>query len=114
MVRLRLLQSDRPPYIYPSHPFKFLAIENSFMADMDPNRNGDAGSNLEDQKNYTSPDKASEDDVKEEPFPVDTIPNGGVTAWLQVFGSFFLMFNSWCLQPLCYAVTQRLLSTYIS
>lgn len=25
----------------------------------------------------------------------DAIPNGGLTAWLQVVGAFFLMFNSW-------------------
>jgi hypothetical protein len=26
---------------------------------------------------------------------VNTIPDGGSTAWLQVLGSFFLFFNSW-------------------
>lgn len=26
---------------------------------------------------------------------VASIPDGGVAAWLQVLGSFFLMFNSW-------------------
>lgn len=26
---------------------------------------------------------------------VSSIPNGGLTAWLQVVGSFFLMFNTW-------------------
>lgn len=26
---------------------------------------------------------------------VSSIPNGGLTAWLQVLGSFFLLFNSW-------------------
>lgn len=26
---------------------------------------------------------------------VTSIPNGGVTAWLQVLGAFFLFFNSW-------------------
>jgi hypothetical protein len=26
------------------------------------------------------------------------IPDGGLTAWLQVIGAFFLMFNSWCIQ----------------
>lgn len=25
----------------------------------------------------------------------DAIPNGGFTAWLQVVGSFFLIFNTW-------------------
>lgn len=24
------------------------------------------------------------------------VPNGGTLAWLQVFGAFFLTFNSWC------------------
>ena len=26
---------------------------------------------------------------------VDSIPNGGLIAWLQVLGSFFIFFNSW-------------------
>lgn len=26
---------------------------------------------------------------------IDTIPNGGAMAWLQVLGSFFLFFNTW-------------------
>ena len=25
----------------------------------------------------------------------DTVPNGGLKAWLQAAGSFFLMFNTW-------------------
>ncbi len=29
------------------------------------------------------------------PAPVSPIPNGGLTAWLQVLGSFMLFFNSW-------------------
>jgi len=31
------------------------------------------------------------------PFANTEIPNGGLTAWLQVLGSFFLFFNSWYL-----------------
>lgn len=27
--------------------------------------------------------------------PARTIPNGGLTAWLQVVGAFFLYFNTW-------------------
>lgn len=27
--------------------------------------------------------------------PPNAVPNGGLTAWLQVLGSFFLMMNSW-------------------
>lgn len=27
--------------------------------------------------------------------PVDEPPNGGLKAWLQVVGGFFLFFNSW-------------------
>lgn len=27
--------------------------------------------------------------------PVRTIPNGGLQAWLQVVGAFFLYFNTW-------------------
>lgn len=36
------------------------------------------------------------------PNPHADIPNGGVVAWLQVVGSFFLFFNSWyvCLSPI--------------
>ena len=34
-------------------------------------------------------------EAKESKPPVDTIPDGGVIAWLQVLGSFFLFFNSW-------------------
>lgn len=34
------------------------------------------------------------------PNPHGDIPNGGVVAWLQVLGSFFLFFNSWYVQTL--------------
>ena len=27
---------------------------------------------------------------------VSAVPNGGLKAWLQVAGSFFLAFNTWC------------------
>jgi len=30
--------------------------------------------------------------------PGSDIPDGGLTAWLQVIGAFFLIFNSWCVQ----------------
>lgn len=29
------------------------------------------------------------------------IPDGGFQAWLQVLGSFFLLFNSWCVPNVC-------------
>jgi hypothetical protein len=28
-----------------------------------------------------------------------SIPDGGMWAWLQVLGAFFLLFNSWCVLP---------------
>ena len=28
--------------------------------------------------------------------PADAAPDGGINAWLQVFGAFFLNMNSWC------------------
>jgi hypothetical protein len=31
---------------------------------------------------------------------IDPIPDGGVRAWLQVLGSFFLFLNSWFAYPL--------------
>ena len=53
-------------------------------------------------------DKAAEDDSDSVPAElepvttkahsvnhVDSIPNGGLIAWLQVLGSFFIFFNSW-------------------
>lgn len=30
---------------------------------------------------------------------IATVPNGGLLAWLQVLGAFFLFFNSWCVCP---------------
>lgn len=27
---------------------------------------------------------------------INSVPDGGLKAWLQVLGSFFLMFNTWC------------------
>jgi hypothetical protein len=40
---------------------------------------------------------------------VDSIPNGGLIAWLQVLGSFFIFFNSWSVFISCpppYSVPQ--------
>jgi len=42
-----------------------------------------------------SADAAGVKDEKPTP-PTSEIPNGGLTAWLQVAGAFFLFFNSWC------------------
>ncbi len=33
--------------------------------------------------------------VEAKPAPEEPPPNGGLNAWLQVLGSFFLFFNSW-------------------
>jgi hypothetical protein len=34
-------------------------------------------------------------DVKPAPPPADDIPDGGLVAWLQVLGGFFVIFNTW-------------------
>lgn len=31
----------------------------------------------------------------------EDIPDGGLVAWLQVLGGFFMFFNSWYVMPLC-------------
>jgi len=43
--------------------------------------------------------------------PADAAPDGGLNAWLQVFGAFFLTMNSWCVghfkyPPQCSQVEQ--------
>jgi hypothetical protein len=49
---------------------------------------------------------SKEEESHEPPQPVvsnnqiNEIPNGGLKAWLQVLGSFFLFFNSWFVCPL--------------
>lgn len=72
------------------------------MANMNPSHSSDVGSELEPQKIEASPvdtppERASLDTAKEASAssPPDPVPNGGLTAWLQVLGSFFLFFNSW-------------------
>lgn len=65
------------------------------MGAMDRSPHCSTESDLKDQKKDISPDRASDNAVKEAPSPADTIPNGGLIAWLQVVGSFFLFFNSW-------------------
>ncbi|KAK0515033.1 hypothetical protein JMJ35_002412 [Cladonia borealis] len=65
------------------------------MAHLDSNRNGDTKPDLAPHKDIPLSDRSLDDLVKEAPPLVDDIPNGGVTAWLQVVGSFFLFFNSW-------------------
>ena len=40
-------------------------------------------------------DDGIDQSTKQDTSPADTIPDGGLTAWLQVLGSFFLFFNSW-------------------
>lgn len=72
------------------------------MANMNPTQSSDVGSELGQEKmlpspSDTSPERGSLDTAKEasaSPAP-DPVPNGGLTAWLQVLGSFFLFFNSW-------------------
>jgi hypothetical protein len=34
-------------------------------------------------------------DIEQADQTVDDIPNGGLVAWLQVLGAFFLWFNTW-------------------
>jgi MFS family permease len=41
-----------------------------------------------------------------------SIPNGGLWAWLQVLGSFFLLFNSWCVLKIFGQIKTRLTTTY--
>lgn len=48
--------------------------------------------------------------VEQQPEPP---PNGGLTAWLQVAGSFFLFFNCWYVRPLT-QVTCKTTSTYLT
>lgn len=50
------------------------------------------------QEEYTLPVRSADDGLvltKDETSLADTIPNGGLIAWLQLVGSFFLVFNSW-------------------
>ena len=72
------------------------------MANMNPSHGSDVESELGQEKMQpspldTSPERASLDAAKEASTssPPDPVPNGGLTAWLQVLGSFFLFFNSW-------------------
>ena len=68
------------------------------MANMNPSQSSDVESELGQEKMDpsppdTSPERASLDVAKEEASassPPDPVPNGGLTAWLQVLGSFFL------------------------
>lgn len=40
-----------------------------------------------------------ENDHLEEKDVFKDVPNGGLQAWLQVVGAFFLLFNSWFVSP---------------
>lgn len=48
-----------------------------------------------DESSASSRDSTPERLQEEQPDLADAIPDGGLTAWLQVVGSFFLFFNSW-------------------
>ncbi|CAD0107632.1 unnamed protein product [Aureobasidium uvarum] len=37
----------------------------------------------------------SSSDIEQAEQTVDDVPNGGLVAWLQVLGAFFLWFNTW-------------------
>ena len=72
------------------------------MANMNYGHSSDVESELGQEKilpspSNTSPERVPLDTPKEASAssPPDPVPNGGLTAWLQVLGSFFLFFNSW-------------------
>lgn len=77
------------------------------MANMNPRDNSDIAYEQGPENDATFPldtttaDRSSEgtslDASKEASASssLNTIPNGGLDAWLQVVGSFFLFFNSW-------------------
>lgn len=63
------------------------------------NRPNDESEPAQEKECTTPPAETSDDGIdqstKQDTSPADTIPDGGLTAWLQVLGSFFLFFNSW-------------------
>lgn len=71
------------------------AYEEYGEAEGAENGNGTASSNseheLEKGQNQLEPVQSEKPSVNN----VNSIPNGGLVAWLQVVGGFFLMFNSW-------------------
>lgn len=73
----------------------------SYQISTDVDQNTSAGESVR-SKDQKLPDLSGNDSeiVAEElpqvaPSPHADIPNGGIVAWLQVVGSFFLFFNSW-------------------
>lgn len=58
----------------------------------DGSSSNDSGYNALDLPSTVSP---SELTVEKQPLAQEPPPNGGLDAWLQVLGSFFLFFNSW-------------------
>lgn len=56
---------------------------------------------MEGAKTYSSPPDSSDREPALETAPkalaneTETIPNGGLKAWLQVLGTFFVFFNTW-------------------
>lgn len=64
--------------------------------DMDQNTSaGGSIKSKEEKLSGNDSDIIAEELPQVAPNPLADIPNGGVVAWLQVVGSFFLFFNSW-------------------
>ena len=90
---LSYFPSQRSKNIFSTSHTTFPVI--SFMADIDNNPHDSVTSESKEKQDDTSPDRTSDVAVQKAPSQADTIPDGGLTAWLQVVGSFFLFFNSW-------------------
>ncbi len=87
----RLMATDEKPDQQPSL---------SSSADTMPNVHDSSAKEHESGEDVTAADEngAALEDVQSRHVDVhDTshVPNGGTLAWLQVFGAFFLTFNSW-------------------
>jgi hypothetical protein len=82
-----------------STTFEDKPSEQSFTSSQPVQDDHDAATNRtqEKQKHVTEGDEALEPVVSKHPSVRDasSIPNGGLWAWLQVLGGFFLLFNSW-------------------
>jgi len=71
-----------------------------------PREDGEDNAQQEKDQHVTEGDNELEPVKSKQPSVnhVASIPNGGLMAWLQVLGAFFLFFNSWYVHPVSLSV----------